>query len=77
VLSLRDIIMSDPEVMLKDLMVTQLKVVKPDTHYRDVGELLSTYNLIAAPVVDDAGILLGIVTVDDILEISFPSEIKK
>ncbi len=77
VLSLRDIIMSDSEAKLKDLMVTQLKVVKPDTHYRDVGELLSTYNLIAAPVVNDAGILLGIVTVDDILEIVFPSGIKK
>lgn len=77
VLSLRDIIMSPPDVKLKDLMVTQLKVVKPDTHYREVGELLSTYNLIAAPVVDDAGILLGIVTVDDILEISFPSGIRK
>ncbi len=77
VLSLREIIMSDPEARLKDLMVTQLKVVKPDTHYREVGELLSTYNLIAAPVVNDAGILVGIVTVDDILEIVFPSEIKK
>jgi Mg/Co/Ni transporter MgtE len=77
VLSLRDIIMSDPTIKLKDLMVTQLKVVKPDTHYRDVGELLATYNLIAAPVVDDAGVLVGIVTVDDILEISFPSGMKK
>lgn len=77
VLSLRDIIMSPQDAKLKDLMVTQLKVVKPDTHYREVGELLSTYNLIAAPVVDDAGILIGIVTVDDILEILFPSETKK
>lgn len=77
VLSLREIIISDNETKLKDFMVTQLKVVKPDTHYREVGELLSTYNLIAAPVVNDAGILVGIVTVDDILEIVFPSGTKK
>lgn len=77
VVSLRDIIMSPPDEKLKDFMVTQLKVVKPGTHYREVGEMLSTYNLIAVPVVDDAGILLGIVTVDDILEITFPGDIKK
>jgi len=77
VLSLRDILMSDSDIKLKDLMVTQLKVVKPDTYYREVGELMSTYNLIAAPVVNDAGILLGIVTVDDILEIAFPTTVNK
>ncbi|HEY4716699.1 MAG TPA: CBS domain-containing protein, partial [bacterium] len=73
VLSLRDLIVSPADSKLKDIMVTQLKKVKPDAHYRDIGKLLSTYNLIAAPVVDDASVLLGIVAVDDILEMIFPS----
>jgi magnesium transporter len=42
--------------------------VKPTTDREDVARLLSKYNLLAVPVVDDGGHLLGIVTVDDVID---------
>ena len=44
------------------------ETVKPSTDREEVARLLSKYNLLAVPVVDDAGHLLGIVTVDDVID---------
>ena len=41
--------------------------VEPDATLRDVANAASKYNLLSVPVVDRAGVLLGMVTVDDIL----------
>jgi CBS domain-containing protein len=47
--------------------------VLPDTPEREVAEKLAAYNLLALPVCDDAGHLLGAVTVDDVLDRALPA----
>jgi Mg/Co/Ni transporter MgtE len=48
--------------------------VGPDTDITDVAVLMTDYNLITIPVVDDDCRLLGVITVDDVLEITLPED---
>jgi magnesium transporter len=73
VLSLRDLILSAPATTLKEIMRLHPKKITPDTKQKEVAELVSRYNLLAVPVVDEFNHLLGIITVDDILNILIPS----
>jgi Mg2+ transporter MgtE len=77
VVSLRDLILADPDAKLSDIMETKLKTVTPDTDEVDVGEIVSKYNLVALPVVDTEGVLLGIVAVDDIIDRILPPAAKR
>ena len=67
VLSLRELLLSDAGVALGDIMETKMKTVSPEEDEKHVARITSKYNLVALPVVDSQGVLLGIVTVDDIL----------
>ena len=60
---------SAPDLVLRDIMDTDLKIIEPDLDQEDVAYLFEKYNLISAPVVDVAGRLTGMITVDDIVEI--------
>jgi len=73
VLSLRDLIMSPAATPLQELMRSKPKKILAEAKQKDVAELVSKYNLIAVPVVDKENHLLGIITVDDILNILLPS----
>jgi CBS domain-containing protein/sporulation protein YlmC with PRC-barrel domain len=75
--SLRDLILSLPTVRLSEIMETKLKTVSPETNQQAVAELISKYNLLAIPVVDADGNLLGIVTIDDIIDILLPPSSRK
>ncbi len=77
VVSLRDLLLGDPATRLADIMETKLKTVTPDTDEVDVAEIVSKYNLVALPVVDTEGTLLGIVAVDDILDRILPPAAKR
>ena len=77
VVSLRDLILGGPDANLSDIMETKLKTVTPDTDEVDVAEIVSKYNLVALPVVDTEGALLGIVAVDDILDRILPPAAKR
>ncbi len=68
VISLRDLIISEPTTPIRDSMITRVIHVHPDATVREVAELFQKYNLLAIPVVDFDNKLLGIVTVDDMLE---------
>jgi magnesium transporter len=48
--------------------------VQPETESRTVAEIMAKYNLLAVPVVNEEGILEGVVTVDDALDILLPNE---
>ncbi len=72
VLTLRDLLLADPEAAVADVMETDLQVVTPDTPARTVARTIAEYNLLALPVVDEEGRLLGIVTVDDAMELMLP-----
>jgi CBS domain-containing protein/sporulation protein YlmC with PRC-barrel domain len=68
------LVQSDPAVALIDVCDTDPVRVGPDTDIMDVAVLMSDYNLVTIPVVDDERHLLGLITVDDILEVTLPDD---
>ncbi|MCE5194533.1 MAG: CBS domain-containing protein [Nitrospiraceae bacterium] len=77
VVSLREILLSSPETKLVDIMEEKTKTVTPDADEMKVAGIISKYNLVALPVVDADGCMLGIVTIDDIIDRILPSAAKK
>jgi len=77
VISLRELLLGAPEMCLSDVMETKLKTVAPETDEMEVAKLISKYNLVALPVVDAEGYLLGVVTIDDIVDRILPPEAKR
>ena len=69
VLSLRELIASTDGTKLSEIMRKSLISVPVDMDQEEVARLVSKYDLLAVPVVDDRQRLLGIVTVDDILDV--------
>ncbi|MEU1944965.1 MULTISPECIES: magnesium transporter MgtE N-terminal domain-containing protein [unclassified Streptomyces] len=68
-------LLRDPPFTLVGASVdTDLPTLPPDTPLPVVAGHLATYNLLAAPVVDETGSLLGAVTVDDVLDHLLPSD---
>jgi magnesium transporter len=72
VISLRQLLMAEPDTHLQDLMQTRVITVQAQDHEREVAETVNKYNLLAIPVVDEDNRMLGIITVDDVLEILVP-----
>ncbi len=77
VLSLRELIGAKPDARLRDLMTQEVIRVSPETSFREVAETLTKYNLLALPVVGEAGEIRGIITVDDVLQVLVPMVWKK
>ena len=69
VCSLRDVLTARPEQMLAALMNPEPISVTPDTDQQEVAKLISQYDLLAIPVVNAGGQMLGIVTVDDVIDV--------
>jgi Mg2+ transporter MgtE len=72
VLSLRRLIISQPQIPIKEIMNSQIIKVHPEIDQKEVAELISKYNLLALPVVDQENKILGIITVDDIVDLILP-----
>jgi magnesium transporter len=69
VVSLKEVMLADPGTPILQVGEARKPVtVRPLTDQEDVARLISKYDLLAIPVVDDAGRVLGIVTVDDIID---------
>lgn len=66
--SLRQLILSDPHKSLKEIMNTRLVHVETGTRRSEIVDIVRHYRLLALPVVDDMGVLVGLVTVDDVFE---------
>ena len=69
VLSMRTLVISRNNRPLKDVMYTDVISVLPDEDEDDVASDISKYDLLAMPVCDENGCLLGLVTVDDALDV--------
>ena len=67
--SLNDLIVHGGQTVLSDIAESELVVASPDDDQEDVAKDIAKYNLLAMPVVDDNRRLLGIVTVDDALDV--------
>jgi len=73
VLSLRDLIVAKPEMAISEVMIKEPITVRVLDDQDHVAGVIARYNLLAVPVVNDAGHLEGIVTVDDALDAVAPS----
>ena len=69
VTSLRMLLTHPPSMSLKSLITTEVITVAPETDQEEVARIVSRYDLLAVPVVDPNRRLLGIVTVDDIVDV--------
>ncbi len=74
VVELVRLVQADPQIALGDLCDTDPVRVGPDTDLVDVAVLMSDYNLITVPVVDHRRTMIGIITVDDVLEATIPED---
>jgi CBS domain-containing protein len=77
VLSLKELLLADPAAGLSDIMVTNIKSVRPEADEMDVAAVITKYNLVALPVVDSSSCMLGIITVDDIMNRLLPPQARK
>lgn len=68
VVPFRELVFARPHTGLDDLMETGLVSVRTDTDREKVAELIQRYHLIAIPVVDARGVLMGMVTVSEAIE---------
>ena len=69
VASLRALATTPSNTLLKDIMEKRVHSVRPETDQEDVAQIVAQYNYLAVPVIDGDGRLLGIVTVDDVVDV--------
>lgn len=67
--SLRQLVVVPPETPLKDFMTTDVYSVHTHMDQEEVAKIVARYDILAVPVVDDTNRLVGIVTVDDVIDI--------
>jgi magnesium transporter len=69
VLSLRRLLSVPPSTRLREIMSTDVISVRPETDQEEVARIVSQYDLLAVPVVDAENALIGIVTIDDVVDV--------
>ena len=69
VMSLRTLILAPPDVQLKNIMVQSVLRTQIDSSPEEVARIVSKYDLLSVPVVDLQNRLVGVVTVDDVLDV--------
>ena len=69
VTSLRRLLLVSPETPLKRIMTPDVISVRVDTDQEEAARLVASYNLLAIPVVDEENKLVGVITVDDVIDV--------
>ena len=69
ILSLRDLVVADPESLIGEVMTREVVNVRTDTDQEEVARAIQRYDFLALPVVDLEERLVGIVTVDDVIDV--------
>ena len=69
ILSLRELIIAGPETLIGDIMIQNVTSCNVRDDQEEVADLMTKYDLLALPVVDDEDHILGIITVDDIVDV--------
>lgn len=69
VTSLRRLLLVSPETPLKRIMTPDVISVRVDTDQEEVASQVASYNLLAVPVVDEENKLVGVITVDDVIDV--------
>ncbi|SCK17361.1 magnesium transporter [Vogesella sp. LIG4] len=69
VLPVRKLLVSDPEAKVADIMATEVVTFSPEEEAADAALAFERYDLVTAPVVDDKGVLIGRLTVDEMVDV--------
>ncbi|CBL43874.1 Magnesium transporter [gamma proteobacterium HdN1] len=69
VVSLRELLIADPEARIADLMISEVVSAKVTDKQEEIARTIARYDLLALPITDDEGTLLGIVTYDDAMDV--------
>ncbi len=69
ILPLRQMLIAEPRERIRDVMIHNIISVKPDLHQEEVARTLAKYDFNVIPVVSDTGLLLGVITADDVLDV--------
>jgi magnesium transporter len=67
--SARDLLLADPQQKLAEILTSNVVTVPPEMDQEEVAKRLAKYDLAAIPVVDGKGILRGVITVDDVIDV--------
>lgn len=69
VLSMRDLILANPQTRLQDIMIRNVRSVPATMDQEEVAGLMRKHGYLAMPVVDAKGVLLGLITLDDVMDV--------
>ena len=69
VVNMRQLIVAEPQTPISEIMDSQVITVPAGTDQEEVARLMSRYDLLALPVVDANKLLLGVITVDDVIDV--------
>lgn len=69
VVSLRKLVLTDGDIVIKDIMDTNFISIPTNADQEEIASLFKKYNLLAMPVVDKENRLVGIITIDDIVDV--------
>lgn len=68
-LPLTSLLISSPDILVKELMLSKEEAIPAEMSERDVASRFEKRDLISAPVIDDDGILIGRITIDDVVDV--------
>ncbi len=77
VVTLKRLLLAPPKTPVAEIMTVGLKAVPVDASPQDVMEIIAKYNLLAVPVLNEAGHMAGIVPADDVLEMFLPESVTR
>jgi|GEM_PF-2344266 magnesium transporter len=77
ILSLRDLVTAEPSAKAGELVMPQVEPLTPDTPLNEVADVFSKYDLVLLPVVSPDKKVLGVITVDDVMELLVPDKWKR
>ncbi len=69
VTSLKQLLFAKPDTTLTTIMTKDVISVTPETDQEQVARIVADYNLVAVPVIDSERVLIGVVTVDDVIDV--------
>ncbi|MFW6130969.1 MAG: magnesium transporter [Candidatus Aminicenantaceae bacterium] len=69
VTSLKQLLFAKPDTTLTNIMTKDVISVTPETDQEQVARIVADYNLVAVPVIDSERVLIGVVTVDDVIDV--------
>jgi Mg2+ transporter MgtE len=76
VVSLRELVVAEPTTLLKDLMDEDVIKVKTGTDQEEVARIIAKYDLLGVPVVDEENQLVGLITVDDVIDVIHEEQVE-